>query len=299
MYADCSTISDVMDGAGVPAPQSGGNAGGLLHRTLSPAHIRPQVMYKLGCSLLKVTKGQDISAVGGGARGRVSGFSRQSRRRLMMTIAGVKRNAELPSFVTLTYPSEFPTVERAKRDLKIFLQRLNRKFPNAGYIWKLEPQERGAPHYHMMVWGVSNSELFGWTVKNWFEIAGNGDKNHYLFHMGVLKDSVPCVSKVRSFRGIWSYASKYLGKTFDVAEWGQKWTGRFWGVGKREFIPFGDECILDVSYNEVVQLMRFQRRFAGIKKGHGNSLTVFCDADQWAQKLELALYARRVQVISS
>jgi hypothetical protein len=35
--------------------------------------------------------------------------------------------------------------------------------------------------------------------------------------------------------------------------------------------------------------MRFQRRFAKIKKGSGNSLTIFCDADQWVSNINRGL----------
>lgn len=254
---------------------------------LSTAHIRPQVIYKAGGSLLKTTKNRILTQKGGGKRGNVSGFSRGSRRRLMNVIAGVRRDAELPDFVTLTYPSEFPTVEKSKRDLKIFLQRLSRKFPAAGYIWKLEPQERGAPHFHMLVWGCKTKELFRWVSDNWYEIAGQGDKNAYLFLIGALHDSKPCVSKVRSWRGVWSYASKYLGKTFEVAEWGNQWVGRYWGIGKKDNIPFGQEIILEAGLRDIEQLMRYQRRYAHLKGRDKNSVTIYCDADQWIKKVVL------------
>lgn len=203
----------------------------------------------------------------------------------MLLIASVRRDAELPNFVTLTYPDRFPDVKDAKRDLKVFIQRLERRFPQAGYIWKLEPQERGAPHYHMLVWGVETSLLLRWVVDSWFEIAGQGDINHKLFHSGKLKGSKPCVEKVRTWRGVWSYASKYLGKTFEVAEWGKKWTGRFWGAGSREFIPFGEEREIDVNLGTVYSFMRYQRRFARLRRATRNSLTIFCDADQWVRKV--------------
>lgn len=259
---------------------------------LSKAHIRPQdisqpkIEYRKGASLLRSTKDKKCQPVGGGKRNRIEGFSKQSRRRLLETIACVKINAELPCFQTLTYPENFPTVEKAKRDLKIFIQRLKRKYPQAGMIWKLEPQERGAPHYHSMIWGVPERELLLWTVDNWFEIAGDGDPNHWKFHMGMLKGSKPCVSKVRSFRGVWSYAAKYLGKTFEVAEWGQKWTGRYWGVINRENIPFGEVQTIDLPIGAVVQIMRYQRRFMSMRKRKNlNSLKTFCDADQWVDRL--------------
>lgn len=252
---------------------------------LSTAHIRPQILYYKGASLLKTTKGRKCEQSGGGKRGKIQGFSRQSRRRLMCTIGSIRRDAKLPNFMTLTYPNEYPTVERAKRDLKIFLQRLERAYPGAGYIWKLEPQERGAPHYHMLVWGVETWELCKWTADTWYAIAGQGDMNHWKFHLGLLKDSKPCVQQVKSWRGVWSYASKYLGKTFEVAQWGNTWTGRFWGIGSRDNIPFGDPCEIDLSAKQVVIIMRYQRRYASLRGKDYNSLTIFCTADQWINRL--------------
>lgn len=268
-----------------PAPRAracGAHAGA---GPLSTAHIRPRVVWRAGASLLQMTKGGECAAVGGGKRSRIKGFSVASRRRLMRMIGAIRRDAELPNFVTLTYPGEFPTVERAKRDLKVFLQRLARRFPGAGCIWKLEPQQRGAPHYHMLVWGVGTWDLLLWTVRTWYEIAGNGDENHIKFHVGQLQGSRPCVERVRSFRGVWAYASKYLGKTFEVAEWGSQWTGRFWGVVGREAIPFGELRELEISYRTAVVWMRYQRRFSGIRARSVNSLTIFCDADQWAGRV--------------
>ena len=234
---------------------------------------------------MKTTKSLNMQQVGGGKRGKVKGFSRQSRRRLMMMIAQVRQDAELPEFVTLTYPDTFPTVERAKRDIKVFFQRLERQFPECGYIWKLEPQQRGAPHFHLLVWGCKEGELFRWVIENWYKIAGDGDINHWKFHAGVLEGTKPCVQKVKSFKGVWSYASKYIGKTFDVAEWGNQWTGRFWGVCNRENIPFGSIESIDATMKQVINIMRYQRRYSGIKPRQYNSLTIFCDADQWIEKL--------------
>lgn len=261
-------------------------------RPLSTAHIRPRLVYVAGASLFTATHGRECAQVGGGKRGQVKGFSKDSRLRLMRLIGSIRKDAELPCFVTLTYPSEFPTVARAKRDLKVFIQCLRRQFPGAGYIWKLEPQERGAPHYHMLVWGVPEGELLVWVVKEWFRIAGNGDRNHMLFHLGMLHDSKPCVQRVRSFRGVWSYASKYLGKTFEVAEWGSTWTGRFWGVGNRPGIPFGEVIEVSLDPSSISHIMRYQRRYSGVRQRPGvNSCTIFCNADQWMNKLACE-YAR-------
>lgn len=266
-------------------PGPGGREVAAPGCSLSYAHIRPFYEFYAGSSLLKTSKGAKCEAVGGGKRGNVKGFSANSRRRLMYMIGAIRKDSKLPNFVTLTYPCEFPTVERAKRDLKVFSQRMQRKFPQAGAIWKLEPQERGAPHYHCLVWGCEVGELLPWVVQNWYQIAGNGDINHLLFHLGGLRDSEPCVQPVRSFRGVWSYAAKYLGKTFEVAEWGDKWTGRFWGVIGKENIPFGDKIRVDASYRLVIHCMRYQRRFSGVRVRQYNSLNTFCDVDQWVRKV--------------
>lgn len=273
--------------------EGGPGYGGCPSRSsLSKAHIRPfvegqpKIEYREGSSYLRSTKDRKFEAHGGGKRKPIKGFSQQSRRRLLETIACIKREAELPCFQTITYPKNFPSVERSKRDLKIFQQRLKRKFPQAGIIWKLEPQDRGAPHFHSIIWGVETRELLLWTVDNWYDIAGDGDENHWKFHMGLLKDSKPCVTKVRSFRGVWSYAAKYLGKTFEVAEWGNKWTGRYWGVINRENIPFGEVRTIETSMDAVVQCMRYQRRYMTMRKRKNlNSLKTFCNADQWISNL--------------
>jgi hypothetical protein len=121
-------------------------------------------------------------------------------------------------------------------------------------------------------------------VKNWFEIAGQGDENHYKFHAGLLSGSRPCVATVRSFKGVWFYAAKYIGKTFEVAEWGSTWTGRFWGVVKPENIPFGAKLLFEVQRRMAVDIMRYGRRFTHQKRNN-TSMVIFCDADYWIQRL--------------
>jgi hypothetical protein len=201
----------------------------------------------------------------------------------MQTIGAIRRDATLPFFVTLTYPSSFPDARSSKRHIKMFFQRFNRAFPGHGAIWKLEPQQRGAPHYHLLVWGCTVRDLYQFVPQAWFEIAGNGDNNHLLFHMGLLGNQ-HCVSEVRSWRGVWSYASKYLGKTFEVEGWDA--SGRFWGVVNRDNVPFGELVQEEVTTKKAVEIIRYQRRFSGLAgRGSNKSLTIFCDTDQWIEKL--------------
>jgi hypothetical protein len=244
----------------------------------------PGVEWNERGSRLKASRGSDGVQRGGGKRDVVGGFSLNSRRRLLQLIGSIRRDCVLPVFVTLTYPSEFPYPNDAKRHLKLFLQALRYRFAGVALVWKIEPQERGAPHFHMLIWGVSLDVLRAFVPGCWFRIAGNGDRNHLRFHEGKLGNE-HCCGQVKSFRGVWFYAAKYIGKTFEIGGW--KWPGRFWGVCNRSGIPFG---VLRSSGVEVVALndvMRYQRRFAGVR-ARGRGMTVFCDADQWVHRLQIS-----------
>ena len=251
---------------------------------LSTLHISPFIEYSAGASLLKVSKAEPCDAPIGGMRGAIKGFSFASRRRLMHTVAKIQRDAELPDFVTITYPNEFPSALESKKHIDKFIKRLKRAFPGVGGIWKLEPQQRGAPHYHMLVWGADTLDLMCFVVRSWFEIAGNGDERHLKFHQGSLGNE-PCVQKVRSLEGVMRYASKYLAKTFDVVGWDETYTGRFWAVFNRQNIPFGEQRVYAIPLKKAQEIMRYQRRFAKLRSRNYKSLTTFCDADQWVENL--------------
>jgi hypothetical protein len=95
-------------------------------------------------------------------RGEITEFSAASRRRMLELMAKIDQ-AAVPLFVTLTYPNDFPLYRADyKRHLETFCDRLQRRWPKAAIIWKLEFQVRKsglnkgklAPHYHLFVYGV-------------------------------------------------------------------------------------------------------------------------------------------------
>jgi len=251
---------------------------------LSKVHKTPFIEWASGGGLLKVSRGISSEPPQGGKRGKVKGFSFASRRRLMYTIAKIRLDADLPAFVTLTYPNKFPSPMESKKHIDIFRKKLLRAFPQIGYIWKLEPQERGAPHYHLMTWGVSVEKLFSFIPYAWHDIAGGGDENHLFWHLGLLRNE-PCVTQVKSRNGVMRYASKYLGKTFDVAGWDEIYPGRFWAVVQKENIPFGVECVHEISKKQAEHIIRYQRRFSKMKSRNYSSLTTFCDSGQWIKNI--------------
>lgn len=114
--------------------------------------------------------------------GDIRTFTRGARSRLLRTCASIPAEhvASGLLFRTLTYGREYgawdgeaPPVwaqdpKRWKRDLDAFGKRVRRKFPRAGCVWKLEPQQRGAPHFHLLAVGMS--ELAGyWLSDAWHE----------------------------------------------------------------------------------------------------------------------------------
>ena len=164
-------------------------------------------------------------------RGEVSSFSVRSRSRLNKKIAMLSRGV-LPYFVTLTYHAKMPSdFTGYKYQLHHFMISFFRRFPNAGVIWKLEFQKRGAPHYHLFVWGVSLQDLRAFIPQTWHKIAGYRSKYHLEWHQGKLGNE-HCVQSIRSWNGVLSYAGKYFAKLDDTKNRG----GRVWGV--RGLVPF-------------------------------------------------------------
>ena len=90
-------------------------------------------------------------------RDRVRGFSRASRRNLLLRLASINRSAfrafkgRLIS-ITLTYPHEYPEdAEICKNHLKALRRRLQREFGEFAGFWRLGIQKRGAWHFHLLL----------------------------------------------------------------------------------------------------------------------------------------------------
>lgn len=156
---------------------------------------------------------------GGGLRGSIQGFSRASRRRLLDTVNQVDRRCiGSMLFVTLTYPGQWPGSWRVwKGHLRAMVMRLDRRYPGIQLVWRLEFQERGAPHFHLLVFNVERIDI-DWLSRAWFEVVGSGDLRHLA--------AGTQVQRVQSWRGVLYYVGKYMAKTAAVSFA----TGRVWGV---------------------------------------------------------------------
>ena len=242
---------------------------------LSLSHIGPEkkknpvpsIRFAVGGSYVHVSlPGEKVAAKKRRERGRIGGFTASSRRRFLEALHSLDHaqvGPLLKLFITLTYPSRFPDPWEAKHDLKVFKKRLRRKYgPQAGF-WKLEPQERGAPHFHLAIFmtGERRTEhVLKWVVTNWHKIAGRGDANHRKFHAGLLGNK-PCVEEVKSMDQLMKYLAKYIGKKVEQVE-GWDWPGRFWGrICKTELKKLSPVQSLDMSVEFLVKVKRDIRRF--------------------------------------
>lgn len=171
-------------------------------------------------------------------RGIIRVFSQSSRRRLMRFMARLKTRKIRATFITLTF-TEIVTNERAKAVFKRFSMRLRRAHKEASAVWRMEFQERGAIHFHLLVFRLpfwKQSEL----QKTWEDCTGENR-------------SIVDIRLVHGAKSIMSYISKYIAKPDERTELTsledgsyqheppEKLSGRFWGWINKELLPLGQK----------------------------------------------------------
>ena len=123
--------------------------------------------------------------------------------------------------ITLTYPNDYPMDGvMVKKHLHKFLLWLT--YHGYKYIWALEFQERGAPHFHILI----DKEIPHQKVaQSWYKIVGSNDEKH-------LKAGTE-TRAIRAKGAIGYYLTTYMEKAKQKAvppEYEK--VGRFWGNSK-------------------------------------------------------------------
>lgn len=232
-------------------------------------------------NLLKVldTTRQEAKKAIGGKRGNVSGTSAAARRRLMRLMATLDVDTTRCVFLTLTFHG-LPTYEKAKRNLKAFLMRMRRKFPNASAIWRMELQERGSIHFHLICfnlpyWHYSDLQA-AWTQVTGEDISGIDirlvkDRSHAMSYVSkyVAKSDVPRKQALtlqarimntariqRNLRYPAELAPQVPAKLgYDAYQHDKEnGTGRTWGIFNKKALPF---AVKKVAIIQDMQLERY------------------------------------------
>jgi hypothetical protein len=192
--------------------------------TLKIAPVRIKV-YKRDCIVEYESLNKDsYKKRGESKRDAITKFSYKSRARLAFVAANTDVN--LQSMATLTYPREFPSNGTiVKKQFRAMLARMKRKWDDLSYLWFLEFQARGAPHYHILLSEKINNQDMYWLADAWYEIVGSGDERH---HWAGTR-----LENVRKEDGAARYAVKYAlkMKQKEVPALYTK-VGRFWGHSK-------------------------------------------------------------------
>lgn len=160
-------------------------------------------------------------------RSQVTTFSQKSRRRLAFVASNT--DVVFRTMVTLTYPQEYPSDgTTVKGHLRRFLTWLQKETGGCDYLWFLEFQARGAPHFHVLTdWPMPKDRgnrvlWYAKIAKRWFDICDTGDLKH--LQAGTRTETL------RTSEGGARYAVKYAQKMKQKAvppEYQN--VGRFWG----------------------------------------------------------------------
>lgn len=229
---------------------------------------------------------------GGGRRGQVVNFSRQSRRRLQTCFASVPWRGFHPSrlvFATLTYPAAFPEDPRVwKSHLEAWRKRVEYRYGRMPMIWKQEFQKRGACHFHVLLFApaglvpVLQTDSQPWAFgeflnESWHSIAGNGDLNH-LVHGCDLRQA-------KTWRGAMYYLSKYVAKVETYKS--DRSIGRIWGVWRRELlgVTWREWNLEWVQYIKMRRIFRRKCRYRRGRPGH-TGMTCFVEYYEFLKLLD-------------
>lgn len=172
---------------------------------------------------------------GRGDRDIITHFSERSRKNLMEKFAIIDpKKAKNATFFTLTYVENFQDHKEAYRHIDLFLKRLDYDLNSGNFnrdqggnkikkdrkmfaVWKKELQERGAIHFHLMVWNVPHISK-EWVAYSWGEITGQWQEWDC---SDGSTEKVPPFTRIeycKSRRKAWYYLSKYIGKVVEKPE---------------------------------------------------------------------------------
>lgn len=209
-------------------------------------------------------------------RGKVTTFSRKSRRRLLEFFARTEQTDSPRVFLTLTYPSNMTSAKIGKQHLRAFFERVRRRYPKASAVWRIEYQKRGAVHFHLLFFSLPY-----WKADDirsvWSEIIGEENPRIQ-------------IETIRSKRRSTWYVSKYIAKVspdafVSLSNLPYSHEGNHWGYFNRPEIPMAELKIYDAlaDIGAFWNLRRAIDRYYPKRKRSfaGGAMLFTSNAEQW------------------
>ena len=92
-----------------------------------------------------------------------------------------------------------------------------------------------------------------WFAVNWYEVVGSGESRHLAAGTGV--------EAVKSVRGVYYYASKYMAKVEDDPATEYESIGRCWGIMGRQYLPWATIVEMPLPQEQGIRLKRVAVRY--------------------------------------
>lgn len=156
-------------------------------------------------------------------RGAVDELSAKSIKKLAFYAQNT--SIEMVTFITLTYPAEYPSNgKEVKKHLNRFLSWVRALHKGVEYLWFMEFQRRGAPHFHVILDADMTGEKRE-ISQRWYDAVGSEDKKHL--------QAGTNTQRVRERNGAARYVAKYASKQYQKKRpEGYRDCGRFWGCSR-------------------------------------------------------------------
>jgi len=196
-------------------------------------------------------------------RGLVQGQSRKSSNRLKRELVKVMR-PDQPYMLTLTQ-SECVTYSKVfKKQLHHFKVLFMRRYPWLLVFWKLEFQQRGAAHFHLLIWYAWDindgfrSEDEEWIADAWCRVVDGG---HDVYEYGAQLISPYGLQYTEKFKSymiaVNNAAEGHHLKQDQIRD--NIHTGRYWGIWNKDAMNACKDTV-KLSFSQMVKLRRIFRK---------------------------------------
>ena len=201
-----------------------------------------------------IDKNKDLPKKETAKRNEITRFTKKSRKRLFNNILKLEKRIGY-FFVTLTYPSEY------SKDCKVWHHQLDRlycslryHYPKMGFLWKLEFQQRGAPHFHLLLFEPSNppeKELYSLINRFWYNIVAQKSKafRYYGTDVKAVKD----IKTSGFYLAMYQTKDSYIPLDLKI--------GRIWGIKGAKNMPNKEQSSKMIDNTTYKILKRIVRKW--------------------------------------